>query len=187
MERLLNKAMAITFSPEERNEMENTVENFLSQMNIQRKVPVDIFELALQLGFDVRGAIFNESLDGAIMVDENRKKIGPFNSNKVIVYNKLYDIYHKRFIVAHELAHFIRAKTDNPNTAYIGATRDHKCGYSDDREEQEMDYMAATLLIPREDLRIFLNKPGSAETFEVSERYKVSLLTACRRMNEVSS
>ena len=53
--------------------------------------------------------------------------------------------------------------------------------------EQRMDYIAASLIVPRDDLCQFLNSNTSVEVSQVAERYKVSLELAQRRMEEVQA
>ena len=99
--------MTIQFSKEEMNRMEDLISAFLEKMEIDYVVPVDILKVATDLEFDVRGTEFEKNLKGLIVVDEYIEKIEGFDSNKIIVYNCFKDINMKKFIVAHELAHYI--------------------------------------------------------------------------------
>ena len=121
-------------------------------MRIKIVVPVDIFKLATDLGFDVRGAEFREPLDGILIVNEYVEKIDGFNSNKVIAYNCKTDIETKKFIVAHELAHYIWDKSNAQDKKIIVAARDPHGNYSTDKQEQRMDYIAANLLALKDNL-----------------------------------
>lgn len=176
--------MSLQFTKAEMNEMEGVVATFLKDAKIERAIPVDIFKLATDLGFDVRGAELEEQLDGLIIVNELTGKIHGFNSNKIIAYNCFKDIHTKKFIVAHELAHYISKKANNSSKIVVAA-RDHAFGYSDDKEEQQMDYMAASLLIPKDDLLHFLSNKFHKNPSEVAQRYKVPEELAQRRIEEV--
>ncbi|MBE6638910.1 MAG: ImmA/IrrE family metallo-endopeptidase [Ruminococcaceae bacterium] len=185
MERIQVYLMSLHFSKKEMQEMEELIAAFLKAMNIELSIPVDIFKVATDLGFDVRGAEFQEQLEGLIAVNEHIDKADGFDSNKIIAYNCFKDINTKKFIVAHELAHYISAKTNAYDKKIVVASRDHADGYSDDRVEQEMDYIAASLLIPKDDLQQFMKSNANVEISQVAERYNVSEEMAKRRMTEV--
>ncbi len=185
MERIWVYLMAIQFSKDEMKRMEELIDAFLKTMKIDYAVPVDIFRVATDLGFDVRGAEFEEKLEGLIVVNEYTEKIEGFNSNKVIAYNCFKDISMKKFIVAHELAHYISEKANAYDKKIVIAARDHVDSYSEDIKEQQMDYMAASLLIPKNDLCQFLERNIGINDSEVAKRYKVTEEMARRRINEV--
>ena len=186
MERIQVYFMSVKFDKTRMLKIEEIVKLFFKQNNIEVIIPVDVFELANSLGFDVRGAEFAEPLEGLLLVDENILKIKGFNSNKVIAYNCQKNIYMKKFIVAHELAHYISEK--NKNKKIVLAARDHEGDYSNNEDEQEMDYMAACILMPREDiLQNFEGKNNKrAELVNlIASRYNVSSKMAERRIEEV--
>ncbi len=185
MERIKVYVMSVKFSEEEMQQMEKVVEEFFKIMKIQCALPIDIFKVATDLGFDVRGAEFEEKLEGLIVVNENIDKIDGFNSNKIIAYNCSKDINTKKFIVAHELAHYISEKTNACDKKIVFATRDREANYSENKGEQKMDYIAASLLIPKNDLCQFLKKTSNVTVSQVAEKYKVSEELAQRRISEV--
>ena len=183
MERMQVYLMSLQFSKENMQAMEDLTQGFFKRMGIKLIPPVDIFEVATSLGFDVRGAEFEDQLDGLIVVNEFSEKIDGFNSNKVIAYNCFKDINTKKFIVAHELAHYICQKVNELDKRIVIAAREHADGYSDNEEEQKMDYIAASILVPKEDLLSFLNDDTSSS--KVAQRYNVPEELAARRMCEV--
>ena len=192
MERILAYAMSVEFTKDEINQMENLLSDFLKAHNITLTVPVDVFALATELGFDVRGAEFKDNLDGLVLVDESIDKIEPFDSNKVIAYNCQKSINHKKFVVGHELAHYIEEKADNTGNNIVCAARDHsdvEPSYSNNREEQRKDYLSAALLMPREILVERYNKNQIENTNEfykkIADEFKVSEVMAKRRIEEV--
>lgn len=185
MERIQVYLMTIKFSKQDMQEMENKITAFIETAKIERIVPVDIFKFATDLGFDVRGAEFEEQLEGLLLVNEFLDEVDGFVSNKIIAYNCYKDIYTKKFIVAHELAHYIYEKTDACDKKIVLASRDHKDGYSSDEKEQRMDYIAASLLVPKDDLIMYLSNNKNATSLQVAERYKVPEKLAQRRIEEV--
>ncbi len=188
MERIQVYVMSVKFNEKQMLEMEKVIKTFFENNNIKQTIPVDVFEIASDLGFDVRGAEFKEPLEGLLLVDENVERIKEFNSNKIIAYNCQKNIHMKKFIVAHELAHYISAKSESSDERIVLAARDHEANYSSDEKEQKTDYMAASILMPREDmLKNFKGKNVEKEelTNLVASRYNVSYTMAERRIEEV--
>ena len=72
----------------------------------------DVFKLACELGFDVRGAELNNDINSLIIVNENCDKIPGFESNKVIAYNCKKDIIIKRNSVAIHLNEYVTSKAE---------------------------------------------------------------------------
>lgn len=188
MERIQVYIMSVKFDNTKMLELENIVKVFFEQNDIEVNIPVDVFAVASSLGFDVRGAEFKEPLEGLLLVDENIEKIKGFDSNKIIAYNCQKSIYMKKFIVAHELAHYISEKSKNSDKKIVLAARDHEGEYSSNTTEQEMDYMAASILMPREDLLKKFGKKNDEKSElinQIASRYNVSSKMAERRIEEV--
>lgn len=185
----LRYIMGIKIEPQERKTIEKELSDFLNAYKLKIATPVDVFQLATQIGFDVRGTEFKNNLEGLILVNENLDVIPGFDSNKVIAYNCKASIEAKKFIVAHELAHYIGAKHNNVKEKVIVAARDHSYGYSDDVDEQRKDYMAAAILIPMDDFknRYSTNDVSQSQEFykQVATFYNVDVKLAERRTLEV--
>lgn len=189
MERIWLYTMSMKFKIDEMKEMEDMLKSFLASHNIKLTIPVDIFNIANLLRFDVRGSEFStDKLEGLILVNEDVDKIEGFDSNKIIAYNCKKDINTKKFIVAHELAHYIAKKSNSTDSNIVFAARDHESGYSNDVYEQKMDYIAAALLIPEVDLRKkYQAKVSQSDDFymQVATTYNVEFELAKRRVSEV--
>ena len=127
MERIQVYVMSVKFNKTQMLEMEEILKAFYDKNDIEVTIPVDIFEVANSLGFDVRGAEFKEPLEGLLLVDENIERIKEFNSNKIIAYNCQKNIYMKKFIVAHELSHYINEKSKSNECVWY-KTRSSKNG-----------------------------------------------------------
>lgn len=190
MERMQVYFMSVQFDKSQMAEMENGIKEFFERNNVKITVPVDVFKVASSLGFDVRGTEFREPLEGLLLINEEIEKIPGFDSNKVIAYNCKKDINLKKFIVAHELAHYIHTKNASQDRKIVLAARDHEDEYSSNIDEQKMDYMAAAILMPEFD--ILENFPVVDEDTDilnliknVVERYNVSDIMAERRIKEV--
>lgn len=177
--------MAFEFTEQEMQEMEDLIESFVETTGIELVAPVDIFKVATDLGFDVRGAEFEENLEGLLAVNEFVDAVDGFNSNKIIAYNCSKDINTKKFIVAHELAHYISEKTNAYAKKIVVAARDHIDSYSENKQEQRMDYIAAGLLVPKKDLLAYIKNNDNITISKVAERYNVPEELAQRRIKEV--
>lgn len=196
MERIKRYIMSIKLTSTEMESVESTLSQFLSSNNIELTTPVDIFALATRLGFDVRAADFSnvrggKTLEGLILVDEDADVIDGFRSNKVIVYSTTQgtSIDDIKFVVAHELAHYIEAKVNNNGNNVVVAARDHDDRYSKNKDEQVKDYMAAAILMPREAIK----EKYSADDYKndptlyvlLARKYNVNTGMAKRRLEEV--
>lgn len=184
-----------------RKELDEIVQNFCRETGFNAKA--DLFKELNKIGFIIYSAQFKRQLAGMILVNENVEKLDEFGSNKVILYNKRYNYYEVRFILMHELAHYISRKFIEQDTKLLFAVRDHNEEYHDDVEEQEMDYMAASMLVPTDEIISDINeykidlklsvKDGFADALKQDEyfiqrlqrKYKIERVLAMRRIDEV--
>lgn len=169
--------------------IENSVKETLK--SIQYTVSensVDVIDVAKRLGFVVGNAILNEEDDGFIIVAENQEEILEVKTNKLIGVNSDRTLEWKRFIVAHEIGHYIlHFKEKNMTGLY--AHRDHKRGHSE--IENEADFFAANLLMPRD---MFKDKYNAMKKIydnykeivdALSRHYIVTAKMAERRIKEL--
>lgn len=184
--------MGLKLSKEHMFRLEEELDSFIETYKIDCKIPVDIFKIADQLGFDVRGADFPDEVKGIVLVNEEIKRIEGFNSNKVISYNHNMPFDIQRFTVAHEIAHYIEAKVENPDVKVLVAAKEKTRGYGFDLDEQKKDYIAAALLVPKDDLK------GKMQAFNVEDEvegekfvelmskfYDVNIEVMRRRVDEI--
>ena len=190
MERMGRYLHGRIISKVEMERAEEIISNFLNANNVKIQIPVDTFALATELGFDVRGATVRDDLDGMVLVNEAWPVIQNFKSNRVIIYRNQASMDDKKFIVAHELSHYIKAKSDRPDAQLMFASRDHgNCGYSEDSDEQFIDYMGAALLIPKADFIARFGIPQTNDDYNLINktalRYNVRWELAERRVKEI--
>ena len=131
------------YTKEKSQPLEEMLANFYKNKN-QDFEPTrdDIFEFAKSLGFRVwKLPLDEESLDGIILVYKNKKKIG---------LNENLDLVDARFVLAHELAHYIKQFSERPDRLLV-AERD-RVFHGDQKKpfENDMDYLAAALLVPKD-------------------------------------
>lgn len=188
--------MSKTFTPEEIVEMEEVISSFLTETKTTLTPPVDIFKFATELGFDVRAAKLPDKIEGLIIVDEadeSGEKFSKFRTSKVIGYNVNFDLIQNKFTIAHELSHYIDEKMSSGKEGtkvVIAAREPYRPGYSNNVDEQRKDYMAAALLIPKDDLlaKISENRNLIDDQFyqRMAEYYRVDIRLVKRRVEEVS-
>lgn len=108
---------------------------------------VDVVEVAKKLGFAVGSAGLDEGVDGFIIIQEGQKEILGIKTDKLIGVNAANGLTWKRFTVAHEIGHYmLHYNREQDHGMY--AHREHAKGK--DETENEADYFAANLLMPRE-------------------------------------
>lgn len=139
----LGNIMEKKYKQEELREMEKTISDFFEKekLTLFRTDYVDPILIARELGFSVYSIQLGNRIDGLIGVDD--KPLLGTNSNKIIIVNKNAESSQfKRFIVAHELAHYIDNK-GNKSFAFRDSFSQIRSEH-----EQKMDYYAAAILMP---------------------------------------
>lgn len=183
------------FTSQELINMENEIESFFKANSMNRTVPVDTIAIAKSLGFKVYSLDLNEigdNIDGIILVDE--KNNGLFK--KVIAFNQnIKNVSKVKFIIAHELAHYISQKSINEqDSPLVFAEKLNIHGEEKSKEEQEMDFKAAAILIPKDKLSADLqdrnyndlseNDKQITES-ELADIYGVEIPVIQRRIEEI--
>lgn len=133
--------------------IENKVEETFKRVDYKDNADaIDVILIAKKLGFIVANAGLSEDMDGFIIVEEGKDDILGIHTDKLIGVNASKGLEWKRFTIAHEIGHFIlHYDRDADNGIY--AHREHIKGKNE--AENEADFFAANLLMPREK---FMNK-----------------------------
>ena len=149
---------------------------------------IDIIRLAQSLGFIVGNVEFTDDEDGFILVDERKSQILGQPTDKLIGVRADQSVEWKRFIIAHEIGHYVlHYNRDTDHGMY--AHREHKKGK--DAIENEADYFAANLLMPRDRfVKNYeeLNKSGLSPDEKVlvlARRFRVTEIMTKRRFVEL--
>lgn len=128
--------------------------------------PVNVHEIANELGFEVIPYDFPEETSAVLHIDAENKAIGV---------NRHHSKTRQRFSIAHELGHFLQGHGDFGDS--VATFEDGSYNYADpqNRQESEANELAAELLMPEKmlnrDLReTGLDVPRLAETYQVSEQ-----------------
>lgn len=134
------------YKREESEQLENILKDFIRDFNLNITNNTDIIELCHSLGFKVLMMPLRKyMLDGLILVE---------NEDKVIGVNQDLPIEKARFVIAHELSHFITQSTElkksKSNKQLFFATKDNVYhDYDKSQLEHDMDYLAAAILVPK--------------------------------------
>lgn len=143
---LLSLYMPLT--KEKMNELETRVETFFKDNKIPLERKLDITKVCTSLGITVSSLKLPDELknqiDGLILVKEGSKKIG---------INSELSPQKARFVIAHELSHYI---TQGDSLEYAFKDEIYH-GKEKSQLEQYMDYMAAAILVPRKIFKVYLD------------------------------
>lgn len=146
----------------------------------EKNIYVDSVQLAGFFGFEVEESdSLSASEDGCITVSED-------GTEKNILVNNLRSFESKRFIVVHELAHYLLHYMGNGT---FFKHRENKKGKS--IEENDADYLAACLLMPKDSFKklyTILKHSGKNHVEIVDElqiRYRTPIESIERRIGEV--
>lgn len=149
---------------------------------------VNIVDIANNLGFIVGNVKLPDDDDGFIIVDDVDHNLFDTGSNKVIGVRADQTTEWKRFIIAHEIGHYV-LHYDQKKDGGIYAHRDHKKGKG--KIENEADYFAASILMPRDRFdkqnKILDNAGLSFEEKIVilAKRFGVTEIMTVRRFGEL--
>ncbi len=146
-------------------------------------IPVDIVKLLQELDFTVGTQILDDDFCGYIAIDKSTSE--RFNSKGIIAVNKNDNIGHKRFTIAHELAHYIFDY--NPkNESYYNT---YKTNDVQTEEEIRANKFAANLLMPSNEFIDEYNSVRECDTnivASLAEKFKVSAKAITKRMEELN-
>lgn len=141
---------------------------------------VDAVKLAKFLGFSVgESSVIRSDIDGFIFMS-------PDETIKVIAVNNNRSPEEKRFIVLHEIAHYILHREKLKTDLMI---REHRTGKNLD--ENDADFFAACVLMPHNSFFRFLssfrkqNIDEDKIAFRLQEIFKTPLESVKRRIEEI--
>ena len=172
-------------------DMPNRAQDVLSYYKIKdfpEGVGVPIVEILTKLGFKIfQSDLKPDGLSAYIAVNPKFEEV--FDSNKITCVHMDENIGHKRFSLAHELAHYLFDFNENDNLCYYNTyfPKDEE----NSMEEERANKFAANLLMPEKE---FLEKykeyekvNGKADTVNELGRYFVVSPTAVlRRFEELN-
>lgn len=175
---LPEKEESVDILNDQRNiEIENTVKNIMQMHSVNLSKPIDIVAFVREFGFVVTSLDLPETEDGFVVVDDEDNNLFGLNSNKVIGVNKNRTVEEQRFIVAHELGHFVLQGQDKT----LFAHRENKKGKN--QEENDADYFAACILMYKD---LFVEIYNFSERITSKLEEKISFLARYFKVPEQS-
>lgn len=132
----------------EKIDIERYAKNAVARINYNGEM-VDIVEIVKKYGFKILTAKMADNTDGFIIVNPGNKMLFHIPGEKFIGFNSEKTIQEKRFIIAHELGHYLLHYQAANKDGEMFAMREHIKGK--DNNEQDVDYFAACVLMPKEE------------------------------------
>lgn len=172
-----------------REEIELQVDTLFQKISYNNKQDeVDIIKIAESLDFAIGNAVLDNDDDGFILVQDGAEELLGIKTDKLIGVNSKQPLEWKRFIIAHELGHYFLHYLNSSKTGMF-AHRDHRKGKNN--KENDADYFAAALLMPRkkfsERYKELEEKKLSEDDiiFLLAEKFQVTPNMARRRIGEL--
>ena len=170
--------------------IENKVSTLLAQYgySFDHDTDVDIVDFTRRLGFIVGNAELPDNEDGFLAIQpQDPEKNGDVVTRKIIGVNVKRPLDLKRFIIAHEFAHWVLHYQDGQ----VFLHRENKKGKNN--EENDADYFAAALLMPKASFtRVYSelksqNLSKSVICSQLASTFKAPLESISRRIDEIDA
>lgn len=175
-------------TPEKKAEIEKRVNELLAKYNGLKTPGFDLARfLSIQKGFLIGEQDMDDNTTGILLVNRDQK-IPKFDTNQLISTNAHLQFEpdyqaRRRFIVAHEYAHYCL----HMKGSTIFAHRDYK--HKDDPMEEEADFFARCLLMPRQQVEAILRTLPEGSTTDdkvdlIARTFAVTRKKAKQRLND---
>lgn len=131
------------------NEIDSIAKSILKIFNLySKKTSIPIVKIAKSFNFKIYKETLPDSLSGDIYI--NGKTNMNYGHDRIILVNKNESFFHQRFVIAHELAHFLfdfigQAKYDDPTIKFSDTYYKDK---HETIEEKRANRFAASILMP---------------------------------------
>ena len=158
----------------------------------ERDTYVDILNFTKKFGFTVGNAALPDNEDGFILIKPRTNKNADGDSARLIAHstkligvNIKRNLEWKRFVIAHEFAHSIL----HYKSGEIYLHRENAKGRNE--EENDADYFAAALLMPRASFKRVYNELEKKQLnknticYQMAAIYMVPFESVARRIDEV--
>ena len=160
---------------------------FVKKIREEEKNIGNIIEILTKLGFKIyQSDLSADGLSAYIAVDPKLKNI--FGSNKITCVHSEDNIGHKRFALAHELAHYLFDFNEDENLYYYDTYSVKE--KNDKIEEKRANIFAANLLMPKEafieKFKEYKSLQSKADIVNALEQYfLVSSTSVLKRLREL--
>ena len=169
-------------------QMPIAAEKMLSGTSTKDFFPVPIIDIAKEIGFKIFEMVPDErELSGLVGISLDYEE--DFGTDKIIAVNSVDNYGHKRFTIAHEIAHYIFDFDEKSQISYYNTyyTDEH----AETPEERRANYFAACLLMPERQFKSkyeeLLDENSLLETTKkLADTFKVSPEAVRRRIDELN-
>ncbi len=165
--------------------------NLVLEENGVKEYPINAFDIAKKMGFAIKYVEFKDSsISGALWDGVDEMPFGGETFKRVIFVNGKESPKRQLFTVAHEIGHFI-LHCNSESNFYERYMTDKNANVvlSQKKMEDDADYFAASLLLPRDILiqYIKINRLTEKENIidKVSADFFVEKETISRRLDEI--
>ncbi|MBQ8684969.1 MAG: ImmA/IrrE family metallo-endopeptidase [Clostridia bacterium] len=151
---------------EEVKATDKEIESFFAKNNKTLAPQIDIIKTCKEFGFKVLSLSLPKGVDGVIIADKDDKIIGVSNT---------VPPQDARFVIAHELAHYIHDLRGKSEEEALVAMKDSVLhGKEKNDLEHLMDLFAASILVPKDDFLVDMKSFAIKKTRDVKEAARVS-------------
>lgn len=167
----------------EKNRIEALAYELLKELNYSLENPVDVIEVAKKMDIAVGTAELEDGVDGFLLIDNNDCNLLGSGKSKVIGVNSKREFNEKRFIIAHEIGHYKLNYNNEKQFAF------RESAHGRNREENDIDYFAACLLMPKDAVIKASNEIKDKNIMEICKllavKFSVPVESMLRRLQEV--
>lgn len=179
------------YSSKEIADIANSILNELDYYSRRGATP--IVKIAKEFNFETYKETLSDGKSGDIHINGDTKN--KYGNDKVILVNKQEDLFHLRFVIAHELAHYLfdfLGKEDYNNLNNITFSEPYQKNQHETDKEKRANAFAAELMMPK-DLFIkqynIAKRESSNRMFVImylSRFFETSIDSIEKRIREVS-
>lgn len=163
-------------------EIREVAKDIINDMGVQ-KGPIPIIKIAEKMGFSVYQLSMEKELSGFIAIGEDVEET--YGDNKVIGVNADDDAKHQRFVIAHELGHFIFDYNPQRDASYYDT---YKKNAHKTLKEKQANNFSANLLMPPKDFIVEFSTGISIEENidKLASYFQVQKKAVYKRLIEVA-
>jgi Zn-dependent peptidase ImmA (M78 family) len=168
---------------------ERVAADIRAELGLHGLDPVNVFDLAEWLGIPVfglqdlskRGGLADESLRYFAFIDcDSFSAMTVFiGEQRLIVHNEFHAPTRQKSNIAHEISHCVLEHPPTP------AMSDEGCRYWDSNIEDEANWLAGALLVPREGALALLKRGWNED--RIATHFEVSPALARQRVNQTGA
>lgn len=172
-------------------EIADIANNILNELNYYyRRGATPIVKIAKEFNFETYKETLSDGKSGDIHINGDTKN--KYGNDKVILVNKREDLFHLRFVIAHELAHYLFDFLGKEDYNNITFSEPYQKNQHETDKEKRANAFAAELMMPK-DLFIkqynIAKRESSNRMFVImylSRFFETSIDSIEKRIREVS-